>query len=146
MATQALIDLIFSLSYNSRNTEVFVLFLRILCETVKDFVAKVGKAYEKSAENAEECDTMSLKVSLRNNAVNIRHPPVLWGNSLCFPKFLLFSPCSDCCHSTLSSLCSSPLLCAHSVPSWTRNWTPSSRPSTRSARLYLNIPTPHLPL
>lgn len=44
------------------NTSAFSLPSRVLCETVKDFVAKVGKAYEKSAENAEECDSMSLKV------------------------------------------------------------------------------------
>lgn len=42
-----------------------LVFPRILCETVKDFVAKVGKAYDKSTENAEECNTMSLKVSLK---------------------------------------------------------------------------------
>ena len=36
---------------------------RILCETVKDFVAKVGKAYEKTVDNTDECDSMSLKVS-----------------------------------------------------------------------------------
>lgn len=54
----------------SGRTYVFSPFLRILCETVKDFVAKVGKAYEKSTENAEECDSMSLKVSLKNN----KHP------------------------------------------------------------------------
>lgn len=41
------------------------MFPRILCETIKDFVAKVGKAYEKSSENTEDCDTMSLKVSLK---------------------------------------------------------------------------------
>lgn len=51
----------------SPSSDVYFLFFRILCETVKDFVAKVGKAYEKSTENAEECDTMSLKVSLKNS-------------------------------------------------------------------------------
>lgn len=54
-----------------QHTIFFFLFLRILCETVKDFVAKVGKAYEKSAENVDECDTMSLKVSHKNKAFNI---------------------------------------------------------------------------
>ncbi|XP_023249247.1 diacylglycerol kinase eta [Seriola lalandi dorsalis] len=42
----------------------------ILCETVKDFVAKVGKAYEKSSENAEECDTMSLKCAILNEKLD----------------------------------------------------------------------------
>lgn len=31
---------------------------------MKDFVAKVGKAYEKSTENTDECDMMSVKVRL----------------------------------------------------------------------------------
>uniref|UniRef100_A0A8D3BRJ9 Diacylglycerol kinase n=1 Tax=Scophthalmus maximus TaxID=52904 RepID=A0A8D3BRJ9_SCOMX len=43
---------------------------KILCETVKDFVAKVGKAYEKSAENADECDTMSLKCAILNEKLD----------------------------------------------------------------------------
>lgn len=72
----------------SGRTCVFSPFLRILCETVKDFVAKVGKAYEKSTENAEECDSMSLKVSLKNNAVNIHYLLVLKANSI-YIKFLL---------------------------------------------------------
>uniref|UniRef100_A0A8C4P1D3 Diacylglycerol kinase n=1 Tax=Dicentrarchus labrax TaxID=13489 RepID=A0A8C4P1D3_DICLA len=52
---------------NSEQHSVVISSAKILCETVKDFVAKVGKAYEKSTENAEECDTMSLKVSLKTN-------------------------------------------------------------------------------
>ncbi|KAG8000985.1 Diacylglycerol kinase eta, partial [Nibea albiflora] len=47
---------------NSEQHSVVISSAKILCETVKDFVAKVGKAYEKSTENAEECDTMSLKL------------------------------------------------------------------------------------
>ncbi|KAK7882320.1 hypothetical protein WMY93_028494 [Mugilogobius chulae] len=43
---------------------------RILCETVKDFVAKVGKAYEKSSENADECDSMSLKCAILNEKLD----------------------------------------------------------------------------
>uniref|UniRef100_A0A8C9Z1I6 Diacylglycerol kinase n=1 Tax=Sander lucioperca TaxID=283035 RepID=A0A8C9Z1I6_SANLU len=42
----------------------------ILCETVKDFVAKVGKAYEKSTENNDECDTMSLKCAILNEKLD----------------------------------------------------------------------------
>lgn len=37
---------------------------RILCETVKDFVAKIGKTYEKPVENAEKADAMAIKVRL----------------------------------------------------------------------------------
>uniref|UniRef100_A0A8C6UAA8 Diacylglycerol kinase n=1 Tax=Neogobius melanostomus TaxID=47308 RepID=A0A8C6UAA8_9GOBI len=47
---------------NSDQHSVVISSAKILCETVKDFVAKVGKAYEKSSENADECDSMSLKV------------------------------------------------------------------------------------
>uniref|UniRef100_A0AAR2KK46 diacylglycerol kinase (ATP) n=1 Tax=Pygocentrus nattereri TaxID=42514 RepID=A0AAR2KK46_PYGNA len=36
---------------------------KVLCETVKDFVAKVGRAYEKNTENSEESETMAKKVS-----------------------------------------------------------------------------------
>ena len=35
---------------------------RVLCETVKDFVARVGKAYEKNTERSEESDAMAKKV------------------------------------------------------------------------------------
>ncbi|XP_029964099.1 diacylglycerol kinase delta isoform X2 [Salarias fasciatus] len=34
---------------------------KVLCETVKDFVARVGKAYEKNTENWEESETMARK-------------------------------------------------------------------------------------
>ena len=40
-----------------------VLF-RVLCETVKDFVARVGKAYEKNTESSEESEAMAKKVCL----------------------------------------------------------------------------------
>uniref|UniRef100_A0A3B5M587 diacylglycerol kinase (ATP) n=1 Tax=Xiphophorus couchianus TaxID=32473 RepID=A0A3B5M587_9TELE len=35
---------------------------KVLCETVKDFVARVGKAYEKNTENLEESEAMAKKV------------------------------------------------------------------------------------
>lgn len=38
-------------------------FFRVLCETVKDFVAKVGRAYEKNTENSDESEAMAKKVS-----------------------------------------------------------------------------------
>lgn len=37
---------------------------RVLCETVKDFVARVGKAYEKNTESSEESEAMAKKVPL----------------------------------------------------------------------------------
>uniref|UniRef100_A0A3Q3S6S1 Diacylglycerol kinase n=1 Tax=Mastacembelus armatus TaxID=205130 RepID=A0A3Q3S6S1_9TELE len=55
---------------NSEQHSVVISSAKILCETVKDFVAKVGKAYEKSAENAEECDTMSLKCAVLNEKLD----------------------------------------------------------------------------
>ncbi|CAJ0931282.1 unnamed protein product [Ranitomeya imitator] len=38
--------------------------LRVLCETVKDFVARVGKAYERMTESCEESETMAGKCNL----------------------------------------------------------------------------------
>uniref|UniRef100_A0A8C0LER1 Diacylglycerol kinase n=1 Tax=Canis lupus dingo TaxID=286419 RepID=A0A8C0LER1_CANLU len=35
---------------------------KVLCETVKDFVARVGKAYEKTTESSEESEVMAKKV------------------------------------------------------------------------------------
>lgn len=37
---------------------------KVLCETVKDFVARVGKAYEKNTENSEESEAMAKKCSV----------------------------------------------------------------------------------
>ncbi|XP_041035815.1 diacylglycerol kinase delta-like isoform X6 [Carcharodon carcharias] len=37
---------------------------KVLCETVKDFVARVGKAYERTTENWEESETMARKCSV----------------------------------------------------------------------------------
>ncbi|KAI4883101.1 hypothetical protein NFI96_023008 [Prochilodus magdalenae] len=34
---------------------------KVLCETVKDFVAKVGRAYERNTESSEESETMAKK-------------------------------------------------------------------------------------
>lgn len=36
---------------------------RFLCGTVNDFVAEVGKAYERATENKEEADAMAKKVN-----------------------------------------------------------------------------------
>uniref|UniRef100_A0A8D2P9R5 Diacylglycerol kinase n=1 Tax=Zosterops lateralis melanops TaxID=1220523 RepID=A0A8D2P9R5_ZOSLA len=37
---------------------------KVLCETVKDFVARVGKAYEKATESSEESEVMARKCSV----------------------------------------------------------------------------------
>ncbi|XP_075886878.1 diacylglycerol kinase eta isoform X4 [Nelusetta ayraudi] len=55
---------------NSEQHSVILSSAKVLCETVKDFVAKVGKAYEKSTENAEECDSMSLKCAILNEKLD----------------------------------------------------------------------------
>ncbi|XP_038125648.1 diacylglycerol kinase eta-like isoform X3 [Cyprinodon tularosa] len=55
---------------NSEQHSAVISSAKILCETIKDFIAKVGKAYEKSTENVEECDSMSLKCSLLNEKLD----------------------------------------------------------------------------
>ncbi|XP_061735634.1 diacylglycerol kinase eta isoform X2 [Nerophis ophidion] len=55
---------------NSEQHSVVISSAKILCETVKDFVAKVGKAYEKSTENTEECDSMSRKCAVLNEKLD----------------------------------------------------------------------------
>nr|XP_029133868.1 diacylglycerol kinase eta isoform X1 [Labrus bergylta] len=55
---------------NSEQHSVVISSAKILCETVKDFVAKVGKVYEKSTENVDECDTMSLKCAILNEKMD----------------------------------------------------------------------------
>ncbi|XP_045910831.1 diacylglycerol kinase eta isoform X1 [Micropterus dolomieu] len=55
---------------NSEQQTVVISSAKILYETVKDFVAKVGKAYEKSTENTDECDTMSLKCAILNEKLD----------------------------------------------------------------------------
>ncbi|KAH0509395.1 Diacylglycerol kinase delta [Microtus ochrogaster] len=37
---------------------------KVLCETVKDFVARVGKAYEKTTESSQESEVMAKKCSV----------------------------------------------------------------------------------
>ncbi|XP_072301031.1 diacylglycerol kinase eta isoform X3 [Eucyclogobius newberryi] len=55
---------------NSDQHSVVISSAKILCETVKDFAVKVGKAYEKSSENADECDSMSLKCAILNEKLD----------------------------------------------------------------------------
>uniref|UniRef100_A0A8C7F2A5 Diacylglycerol kinase n=1 Tax=Oncorhynchus kisutch TaxID=8019 RepID=A0A8C7F2A5_ONCKI len=56
---------------NADQNSVVISSAKILCETVKDFVAKVGKSYERSTENTEECDTMSLKCAILNEKLDL---------------------------------------------------------------------------
>uniref|UniRef100_A0A803V900 Diacylglycerol kinase n=1 Tax=Ficedula albicollis TaxID=59894 RepID=A0A803V900_FICAL len=56
---------------NSDQHSVVISSAKILCETVKDFVAKIGKTYEKPMENAEEADAMALKCSELNEKLDL---------------------------------------------------------------------------
>lgn len=58
---------------------------RVLCETVKDFVAKVGKTYEKAMENADEADSMTLKVRMKFFVTFF--PNYLLGFCKCFKSY-----------------------------------------------------------
>uniref|UniRef100_A0A8B9JD44 Diacylglycerol kinase n=1 Tax=Astyanax mexicanus TaxID=7994 RepID=A0A8B9JD44_ASTMX len=56
---------------NSDQHSVVISSAKILCETVKDFVAKVGKSYEKSMENTDEAESMSLKCGILNEKLDL---------------------------------------------------------------------------
>ncbi|XP_066565805.1 diacylglycerol kinase delta isoform X2 [Amia ocellicauda] len=43
---------------------------KVLCETVKDFVARVGKAYEKTPESSEESEAMAKKCGVLNEKLD----------------------------------------------------------------------------
>uniref|UniRef100_A0A8C8DMZ3 Diacylglycerol kinase n=1 Tax=Oryzias sinensis TaxID=183150 RepID=A0A8C8DMZ3_9TELE len=51
---------------NSQRHSVAISSAKILCETVKEMVTKVGKAYEERADNTDECDSMSVKCAILN--------------------------------------------------------------------------------
>ncbi|XP_066236931.1 diacylglycerol kinase eta isoform X2 [Saccopteryx leptura] len=51
---------------NSDEHAVIISSAKILCETVKDFVAKVEKAYERTLENAVVADAVASKCSVLN--------------------------------------------------------------------------------
>ncbi|XP_043550377.1 diacylglycerol kinase eta isoform X3 [Chiloscyllium plagiosum] len=55
---------------NSDQHSVVISSAKILCETVKDFVAKVGKSYEKTNENTEESETLANKCSVLNEKLD----------------------------------------------------------------------------
>ncbi|XP_049581925.1 diacylglycerol kinase delta [Syngnathus scovelli] len=44
---------------------------KVLCETVKDFVARVGKAYEKNTELSQESDVMAKKCGLLKEKLDL---------------------------------------------------------------------------
>ncbi|XP_075057861.1 diacylglycerol kinase delta isoform X2 [Mixophyes fleayi] len=49
---------------SSDQHSVVISSAKVLCETVKDFVARVGKAYERMTESCEESETMAGKCTL----------------------------------------------------------------------------------
>ncbi|XP_068136699.1 diacylglycerol kinase delta isoform X2 [Hyperolius riggenbachi] len=49
---------------SSDQHSVVISSAKVLCETVKDFVARVGKAYERMTEGCEESETMAGKCSV----------------------------------------------------------------------------------
>ncbi|XP_031417052.1 diacylglycerol kinase eta isoform X3 [Clupea harengus] len=55
---------------SSDQHSVVISSAKILCGTVKDFVAKVGKSYEKGPDNTGEADTMSLKCAVLNEKLD----------------------------------------------------------------------------
>ncbi|KAM4628266.1 diacylglycerol kinase delta [Polymixia lowei] len=49
---------------SSDQHSVVISSAKVLCETVKDFVARVGKAYEKTTESSEESEAMAQKCGI----------------------------------------------------------------------------------
>ncbi|KTF75723.1 hypothetical protein cypCar_00039874, partial [Cyprinus carpio] len=45
-------------------------YTMVLCETVKEFVAKVGKCYERSSDSTEEADALALKCAILNEKLD----------------------------------------------------------------------------
>ncbi|KAM9320682.1 diacylglycerol kinase eta [Gastrophryne carolinensis] len=56
---------------NSDKHSVVISSAKVLCETVKDFVAKVGKTYEKPLENSDEAEAMAVKCSTLNEKLDL---------------------------------------------------------------------------
>uniref|UniRef100_A0A672K0M6 Diacylglycerol kinase n=1 Tax=Sinocyclocheilus grahami TaxID=75366 RepID=A0A672K0M6_SINGR len=55
---------------NSDQHSVVISSSKVLCETVKEFVAKVGKCYERSSESTEEADALALKSAILNEKLD----------------------------------------------------------------------------
>ncbi|XP_040197246.1 diacylglycerol kinase eta isoform X7 [Rana temporaria] len=56
---------------NSDKHSIVISSAKVLCETVKDFVAKVGKTYEKPTEHSEEAEAMAVKCSTLNEKLDL---------------------------------------------------------------------------
>uniref|UniRef100_A0A7N8XCY1 Diacylglycerol kinase n=1 Tax=Mastacembelus armatus TaxID=205130 RepID=A0A7N8XCY1_9TELE len=58
--------------FNTDHVSIHPVYLsiRFLCGTVNDFVAEVGKAYERATENKEEADAMAKKCALLNEKLD----------------------------------------------------------------------------
>uniref|UniRef100_A0A8C1ZM71 Diacylglycerol kinase n=1 Tax=Cyprinus carpio TaxID=7962 RepID=A0A8C1ZM71_CYPCA len=55
---------------NSDQHSVVISSSKVLCETVKEFVAKVGKCYERSSDSTEEADALALKCAILNEKLD----------------------------------------------------------------------------
>uniref|UniRef100_A0A8C2B7R8 Diacylglycerol kinase n=1 Tax=Cyprinus carpio TaxID=7962 RepID=A0A8C2B7R8_CYPCA len=55
---------------NSDQHSVVISSSKVLCETVKEFVAKVGKCYERSSDSTEESDALALKCVILNEKLD----------------------------------------------------------------------------
>ncbi|XP_031814292.1 diacylglycerol kinase eta isoform X3 [Sarcophilus harrisii] len=55
---------------NSDQHSVVISSAKILCQTVKDFVAKVGKTYERTEENSDVADAMAIKCAILNEKLD----------------------------------------------------------------------------
>lgn len=61
-----------------QHQKYFCIFFRVLCETVRDFVAKVGRSYEDSSHSSTESQVMKEKVSIgeAKNPTSLVNVPV----------------------------------------------------------------------
>ncbi len=48
-----------------------VLLLRVLCETIKEFISKMGSLYTESAENQTESDSIAYKCNILNEKLDL---------------------------------------------------------------------------
>uniref|UniRef100_A0A672L8N2 Diacylglycerol kinase n=1 Tax=Sinocyclocheilus grahami TaxID=75366 RepID=A0A672L8N2_SINGR len=55
---------------NSDKHSVVISSSKVLCETVKEFVAKVGKCYERNSDSTEEADALGLKCAILNEKLD----------------------------------------------------------------------------
>uniref|UniRef100_A0A674A154 diacylglycerol kinase (ATP) n=1 Tax=Salmo trutta TaxID=8032 RepID=A0A674A154_SALTR len=91
-----------SMILTSDQHSVVISSAKVLCETVKDFVARVGKAYEKNKESSEESEAMAEKVSCKE--------PLLCPSYLIFLPKLCLCVCSGLRAGISGSLSSSSVI------------------------------------